>query len=76
MRYELTDEQWAAIKPILPNKPRGVPRASSGSCDLERHGAIGRSSVTTCNNRFVPCGRAGVWARIMSALTGAHDAAV
>lgn len=45
MRYELTDEEWAAIKPMLPNKPRGVPRASSGSCDLERHGAIGRSSV-------------------------------
>jgi transposase len=22
MRYELTDEEWAAIKPMLPNKPR------------------------------------------------------
>jgi transposase len=28
MRYELTDEEWAAIKPILPNKPRGVPRVN------------------------------------------------
>jgi transposase len=25
MRYELTDHEWAAIKPMLPNKPRGVP---------------------------------------------------
>jgi len=24
MRYELTDYEWAAIKPFLPNKPRGV----------------------------------------------------
>ena len=28
MRYELTDEEWAAIKPRLPNKPRGVPRVN------------------------------------------------
>jgi len=26
MRYELTNDEWAAIKPMLPNKPRGVPR--------------------------------------------------
>src|SRR6266853_4028785 len=26
MRYELTDHEWAAIKPMLPSKPRGVPR--------------------------------------------------
>jgi transposase len=26
MRSELTDFEWAAIKPMLPNKPRGVPR--------------------------------------------------
>ena len=25
MRYELTDYEWVAIKPFLPNKPRGVP---------------------------------------------------
>ena len=28
MRYELTDHEWAAIKPMLPNKPRGVPRVN------------------------------------------------
>jgi Putative transposase of IS4/5 family (DUF4096) len=26
MRYELTDYEWTAIRPMLPNKPRGVPR--------------------------------------------------
>ena len=25
MRYELADEEWTAIKQMLPNKPRGVP---------------------------------------------------
>jgi hypothetical protein len=28
MRYELTDHEWAAIKPMLPNKPRDVPRVN------------------------------------------------
>src|SRR5262245_13075139 len=28
MRYELTDHEWAGIKPMLPNKPRGVPRVN------------------------------------------------
>src|SRR5713101_4901576 len=26
MRYQLTDYEWAAIRPMLPNKPRGVAR--------------------------------------------------
>lgn len=25
-RYELTDKEWLIIEPLLPNKPRGVPR--------------------------------------------------
>jgi transposase len=28
MRYELSDHEWTAIKPMLPNKPRGVPRVN------------------------------------------------
>jgi hypothetical protein len=28
MRYELTDDEWTAIKAMLPNKPRGVPRVN------------------------------------------------
>jgi transposase len=25
-RYELSDFEWMIIEPLLPNKPRGVPR--------------------------------------------------
>ena len=32
-RYELTDGEWLIIAPLLPNKPRGVPRID----DRERH---------------------------------------
>jgi transposase len=28
MRYELTDREWTSITPMLPNKPRGVPRVN------------------------------------------------
>jgi hypothetical protein len=28
MRYGLTDGEWTAIEPMLPNKPRGVPRVN------------------------------------------------
>jgi hypothetical protein len=28
MRYERSDHEWAVIKPMLPNKPRGVPRVN------------------------------------------------
>ena len=26
MRYEFSDGEWATIRPMLPNKARGVPR--------------------------------------------------
>ena len=26
MRYELSDYEWSVIKPMLPNKSRGIPR--------------------------------------------------
>jgi transposase len=86
MRYELTDEEWAAIKPMLPNKPRGVRRVNdrrvlNGIFWVLRSGAPWRSRTnfgpyTTCYNRFVRWRRAGVWAKIMSSLAGAHDASV
>ena len=28
MRYELAGYEWTAIRPMLPNKPRGVPRVN------------------------------------------------
>ena len=87
MRYELSDDEWTAIKPMLPNQPRGVPRVNdrrvlNGIFWVLRSGAPWRDlpsnfgPYTTCYNRFVRWRRAGVWARIMSALSGAHGAAV
>jgi transposase len=87
MRYELADFEWAAIKPMLPNKPRGVPRRDdrrvlNGIFWVLRSGAPWRDlpqgfgPYTTCYNRFVRWRRAGVWNRIMEAVAAAHDAAV
>ena len=87
MRYELTDYEWAAIKPFLPNKPRGVPRVNdrrvlNGIFWVLRSGAPWRDlpenfgPYTTCYNRFVRWRRAGVWDQIMDALAAGHDAAV
>ena len=44
MRHELSDLEWAVIKPMLPNKPRGVPRVNdrrvlNGICWVLRAGA-------------------------------------
>lgn len=86
MRYELADYEWTAIKPMLPNKPRGVPRANdrrvlNGIFWILRSGAPWRDlpaafgPYTTCYNRFVRWRRAGVWGRIVEALAAAHDAA-
>jgi transposase len=64
MRYELTDHEWTAIKPMLPSKPRGVPRVNdrrvlNGIFWVLRSGAPWRDlpdefgPYTTCYNRFV-----------------------
>ena len=87
MRYELSDYEWGVIKPMLPNKPRGIPRVAdrrslNGILWVLRSGAPWRDLPesygphTTCYNRFVRWRRAGVWDRIMDALAAAHDAAV
>jgi transposase len=87
MRYELTEYEWSAIRPFLPNKPRGVPRVNdrrvlNGIFWVLRSGAPWRDlpktfgPYTTCYNRFVRWGRAGVWGQIMDALAATHDAAV
>ncbi len=87
MRYELSDYEWTAIKPMLPNKPRGVRRVNdrrvlNGIFWVLRSGAPWRDLPetygprTTCYNRFVRWRRAGVWDQIMVALAAGHDAAV
>ena len=83
-RYELTDFEWSIIAPLLPNKPRGVPRADdrkvlngiywrlrTGSpwADIpERYGP-----PTTCYNRFVRWRTIGVWDTIFAAVSKAYD---
>lgn len=87
MRYELSDHEWNAIKPMLPSKPRGVSRVNdrrvlNGIFWVLRSGAPWRDlpnrfgPYTTCYNRFVRWRRVGVWSRIIDALAAAHDAAV
>jgi transposase len=87
MRYELSDYESTAIKPMLPNKPRGIRRVNdrrvlNGIFWVLRSGAPWRDLPetygprTTCYNRFVRWRRAGVWDQIMDALTAGHDAAV
>ena len=86
MRYALTDCEWNIIQPMLPNKPRGVPRVNdrrviNGIFWILRSGAPWRDlpdsygPYTTCYNRFVRWRRAGVWDRMMDALAAGHDAA-
>jgi transposase len=87
MRYELTDFEWAAIRPFLPNKPRGVPRVNdrrvlNGIFWILRSGAPWRNlpegfwPYITCYNRFVRWRMAGIWDLIMEALAEAHDGCV
>ena len=63
MRHELSDYEWTAIKPMLPNKPRGVRRVNdrrvlNGIFWVLRSGAPWRDLPetygprTTCYNRF------------------------
>jgi transposase len=83
-RYDLTDFEWRVIEPLLPNKPRGVPRVDdrrvlNGIFWVLRSGAPWRDLPehygprTTCYNRFNRWRQAGVWDRLMDALSAAHD---
>lgn len=86
-RYDLTDFEWRVIEPLLPNKPRGVPRVDdrrtlNGIFWVLRSGAPWRDLPerygprTTCYNRFNRWRQAGVWDRLMDAITAAHDGAI
>src|SRR5687768_5543731 len=83
-QYDLTDFEWRVIEPLLPNKPRGVPRVDdrrvlNGIFCVLRSGAPWRELPerygprTTCYNRFVRWSKECVWHRPMDAITAADD---
>ena len=83
-RYELTDFEWRAIAPLLPNKSRGVPRVNgrwvlNGILRVLRTGAPWRDLPerygpwTTCCNRFNRWRKKGIRDRPMDAVVEAHD---
>jgi transposase len=83
-RYDLSEFEWRVIEPLLPNKPRGVPRVDdrrvlNGIFWVLRSGSPWRDlperygPYTTCYNRFRRWTKAGVWDRIMDVITDAYD---
>ena len=83
-RYDLTEKEWQAIQPHLPNKSRGVPRVDdrrvlNGIFWVLRSGAFWSDlperygPPTTIYNRFNRWRKAGVWDRLMDAVTKAYD---
>jgi transposase len=77
--FWLTEAQFSRLQPLLPNKPRGVPRVDdrrviSGIIHIIRGGLMWRDAPAaygphkTLYNRFVRWSRAGVFARIFAAL--------
>jgi transposase len=83
-RYDLTEKEWQAIQPHLPNKPRGVPRVDdrrvlNGIFWVLRSGAFWADlperygPPTTIYNRFNRWRKAGVWDRLMDEITRLYD---
>jgi transposase len=87
MRHALSEIEREFIQPILPTNSRGVPRVDdrrvlSGIFWVLRCGAPWRDlperygPYTTCYNRFVRWRCAGVWDRILIAISHRDDADV
>lgn len=83
-RFDLTDFEWSVIQPLLPTKSRGVARVDdrrvlNGIFWRLRTGApwadipARYGPHTTCVNRFNRWRKAGVWDRILSAVSKAYD---
>ena len=69
MRYELTDFEWTAIRPFLPNKPRGVPRVNDRRVlnDL-----LDNVSVTAVQPRYLPSSPRGMRMELPATPTGIY----
>lgn len=83
-RFDLTDFEWAVIEPVLPIDTRGVARVDdrrvlSGIFRRLRTGAPWRDLPecygphTSCSNRFRRWHKAGVWDRLLDAVSRAYD---
>ena len=83
-RFDLTDIEWSVIQPLLPNKPRGVPRVDdrrvlNGVFWRLRTGApcadipARYGPYTTCVNPFNRWRKAGVWDSLMGGVSRAYD---
>lgn len=83
--FWLSDAQFTRLQPLLPNKPRGVPRVDdrrviSGIVHVIRNGLMWRDAPAaygphkTLYNRFVRWSRAGVFDRIFATLAAGSDA--
>ena len=86
-RFDLTDQQWARLEPLLPpERPRtGRPnhdhrRILNGILWVHRTGAPWRDlperygPVGTVSSRFYRWRRAGIWGQILATLQAAADA--
>ena len=80
--FWLSDRQWRRLEPLLPNKPRGVPRVDdrrviSGIVHVLRSGCRWADAPAaygprkTLYNRFVRWAGKGVWAEVFQALAAA-----
>ena len=85
--FWLSEAPFARLKPLLPNKPRGVPRVDdrrvlNGIFWILRSGSPWRDlperygPYTTVYNRFNRWRKAGIWDRLMDAVIKAHDGKV
>lgn len=83
--FWLSDAQFARLRPLLPNKPRGVPRVDdrkviSGIIHVIRGGLMWRDAPAcygppkTLYNRFVRWSRIGVFDRVFAALAAESEA--
>jgi transposase len=78
-RFDLSDAEWAIIAPLLPNKPRGVPRKDdrrvlNGIFHTLRTGSPWRDlperygPYTSVYNRYNRWAKKGVWLQVFEAL--------
>lgn len=80
--FWLGEEQWARLAPLLPNRPRGVPRVDdrrviSGIIHVLKSGGRWADAPSsygphkTLYNRFVRWAAKGVWSEVFQTLAAA-----